>query len=1834
MISTDNIECIAIIGMSGRFPGARNLEEFWHNLANGVESIRQFSNEELAEIDVNPADLSAPSYVKAGAPLSDSDCFDATFFSISPREAEVIDPQHRLFLESAWEALEHSGYGNVSDKSRVGVYGGASSLNYLLTNVNHMLDVSHPNKYLKAWLGNDKDYLATRTSYYLNLSGPSINVQTACSTSLVAVSLACQGLSTYQCNLAIAGGVTVAQPQATGYFYEEGSILSPDGHCRAFDAQAQGTVFGDGVGVVVLKRLEEAIADCDTIHAVIRGSAINNDGSLKVGYTAPSVEGQADVIAMAQVIAGVDPSSITYVEAHGTGTSLGDPIEVSALTQVFQEGINFANTERSHQTQYCALGSVKTNIGHLNGAAGIAGLIKTVLALKHGQIPASLNFNEPNPHIDFENSPFYVNTKLKNWSTNGTPRRAGLSSFGIGGTNVHMILEEAPEQEKPYVHSVERPMHLLTLSAKTDSALCQLANRYISFLENHPTIDLGDLCFTANQGRARLTDGLAVVAISPKQLQQSLQDHVNTSSFSKALNNSHSHMNDLLWHGEIPPEVEDRVVFLFPGEGLLNIKDVGKQLYETQPTFAQSINRCESIIQRQQAFSLIDVLFGAPRDKASNSLTCKGKTFQTYCNQISLFALEYALAQLWISWGIKPKAVIGKGVGEYVAATIAGVLRLDDILGLMLARLSGDDEDLLHKFTNDLRYHHPRIQIMNGETGEWMNDIVTTPEYWLARLRTPEKTNSEAKGIEALESEGYKVVLAVFSLNPVEQKSSQGNITWLEGLNPNVPPWQSMLSSLATLYGHGVKIDWTGFEKDYSRRRIPLPTYPFERQRHWLSPSLHLFSGRYEDVSTFKTHPLLNHPQRSPLFQGVLFESQFNTTILPFLKDHQIYNQVVVSGALFLSMLLDAANQVQTQDSQIKAGVKDIVVLENIVFPQPLTLLDRQTRTVQLLMNSEQEGRKNCRIVSTKLNPSSNSTSVPETWLVHSQAEMLFQTAQSALAEIPISIAEVQERAARQVAPAELFQMLLEHQVTLDRSHKWISAIWQGEGEALCKLELPDELIDITPYQLHPGLIDSCFQVLGVNTLSEGTHPETYVPFSIKSFQFFQRSHQTSLWCYAQLEEANISTGKVVGNLQLLDDKGQLIAVAKRFESRRASQELLQRSIIGDRHDKVYNLTWIPQDLDYELHGSSPAGQWLILTELGGEGFELAQRLEARGDICTIIAPHSSHQNKDAIYKEVRYFDSSSPGEFRDLLQSVLTEVHSYRGIIYCTSQNPPDDCDKCDQSQFGDCARALDLLQVLVNFYSKQEVSFPPLWLVTQGAQAVGLPDEQLDARQAPLWGMGRVALIELPDLPVMLLDLEQTDEQTDKNHATKTLTEEQLTSLMSELDYGNGERQVAWRQGKRYVLRLNRRQVDRQTPNLVIHQEGSYLITGGLGALGLMMAQRLVDLGVKSLILVGRRGASPIAQMTINELEQRDVSVRVCSVDITQFEDVKSLIEMIQQELPPLRGVINAAGTLDDGIILQQSWERYWSVMQPKVVGTWNLHSLTQTQYLDFFVCFSSAAALLGSPGQSNYAAANAFMDTLMHVRRAEGLPGLSVNWGSWANEGMSAQLENLHQERSASFGLSPLPMDIGWMLLKELIGTQFGDSPVSQVAVIDLDWSRYIPRIPSHARPFLSELSPAFDKSLESNTQPSFVLDLLHIPSREQRKHLEVHVRNVVSNLLGLSLEKLDNNQSLFDLGLDSLMAVDLRRVLEKSIGKKLSSVIVFDNPTVTEMVEHLATEVLQLYCDSKVQSEPTSNEIQASKEESQIEIRLSELSQQLDELSENELANLLEEKLNNL
>jgi len=484
----DNLS-VAVIGMAGRFPGARNVQEFWSNLTNGSEAISFFTAEELVEAGIPPELAAQPNYVKAAPILDDIASFDANFFGYTPREAATLDPQQRLFLECAWSALENAGYDPEAYRGLIGVFGGSSLNQYLLFNLLAGRRVGSFGDLVQFMIGNDKDYLTTRVSYKLNLRGPSVAVQTACSTSLVAVHMACQSLVSYQCDMALAGGVTLRVPQKSGYSYQDDMIFSPDGHCRPFDAKAGGTIFGSGVGLVVLKRLADALEDGDRIDAIIRGTAVNNDGSAKIGYTAPGLESQAEVIAAAQAVAGVTPETITAVEAHGTGTQLGDPIEVAALNRVFTAGTSRKN--------FCALASVKSNVGHLEAAAGVTGLIKMSMALKHKLLPPSLHFEEPNPQIDFANSPFFVNTRTQEWPANGVPRRAGVSSFGMGGTNAHAVLEEAPSLPPG---SPSRPWQLLLLSAKTGRALDAATANLTAHLKS-ASGDFADMAYTLKAGR-------------------------------------------------------------------------------------------------------------------------------------------------------------------------------------------------------------------------------------------------------------------------------------------------------------------------------------------------------------------------------------------------------------------------------------------------------------------------------------------------------------------------------------------------------------------------------------------------------------------------------------------------------------------------------------------------------------------------------------------------------------------------------------------------------------------------------------------------------------------------------------------------------------------------------------------------------------------------------------------------------------------------------------------------------------------------------------------------------------------------------------------------------------------------------------------------------------------------------------------------------------------------------------------------------------------------------------------------------------------------------------
>ncbi|MGI2908927.1 SDR family oxidoreductase [Tolypothrix sp. VBCCA 56010] len=880
----DGLEPIAIIGMAGRFPGAKNVDEFWQNLRDGVESISFFTDEELEASGIDPALLNDQNYVKANALLSDVEMFDASFFGFTPKEAEVMDPQHRLFLECAWEVLENAGYNSQTYNGQIGVYAGAGLNTYLLHNLVSNRDQIESVGNYQIFISNDKDFVPTRVSYKLNLKGPSVNVSTACSTSLVAVQMGCQSLLNYQCDMVIAGGVSICLTQKAGYLYQEGMIFSPDGHCRAFDAQAQGTVSGNGVGIVLLKRLSDALADGDCIHAIIKGSAINNDGSSKVGYTAPSVEGQSAVISEAQAIAGIETETITYIEAHGTGTVLGDPIEIAALTQAFR-----GTTQKKG---FCAIGSVKTNVGHLDAAAGVTGLIKTVLALKHKLLPPTLHFEKPNPKIDFANSPFYVNTTLREWKTDEIKRRAGVSSFGIGGTNAHVILEEAPTIESS---GKSRPWQLLVLSAKTDSALDTATANLVKHLKQHPEINLADVAYTQSIGRQGFDHRRMLVCQDINEVSIALNPLDPKQVFTSFI------------------ETKARpVVFMFSGQGAQYV-NMGRELYESEPIFREQVDYCSQLLKPHIGMDLRTVLY--PNEEQTQQAA--QYLLQTAITQPALFVIEYALAQLWIAWGVHPEAMIGHSIGEYVAATVAGVFSLDDALALVAKRgklmqqlpqggmlsvqlpeqqvkplltkelslaasnapsycvVSGSlsaveqlqqqlqekgvacrqlhtshafhsqmMEPIIQPFTQLLqlvKLNPPQIPFVSNVSGTWITATeATDPNYWARHLRQPVHFN---EGIAQLVQTHERILLEIGPGRTLSTFALQHQTEKLAVLTSMRHPQEQqsdvafLLNTLGRLWLLGVEIDWSSFYTYEQRHRIPLPTYPFERQPYWIKPN-------------------------------------------------------------------------------------------------------------------------------------------------------------------------------------------------------------------------------------------------------------------------------------------------------------------------------------------------------------------------------------------------------------------------------------------------------------------------------------------------------------------------------------------------------------------------------------------------------------------------------------------------------------------------------------------------------------------------------------------------------------------------------------------------------------------------------------------------------------------------------------------------------------------------------------------------------------------------------------------------------------------------------------
>ncbi|NEP11407.1 MAG: SDR family NAD(P)-dependent oxidoreductase [Symploca sp. SIO2C1] len=1883
-VNQEKTEPIAIVGVGCRFPGnANDPASFWHLLHEGIDAIGEVPPGRWdvdAYYDPNP-DAPGKTYTKQGGYIQQVDQFDPLFFGISPREAVSLDPQQRLLLEVTWEALENAGITPASLRnSKTGVYVGICTDDYsqrMMSWENLGLMDSH------FGTGNARSMAVGRLSHLLGLQGPNIQLDTACSSSLVTVHLACQSLRSKESNLAIAGGVNLI-------LWPVGTIgrcrlkaIAPDGRCKTFDASGDGYGQGEGCGMIVLKRLSDATADGDQVLAVIRGSAINHDGPSS-GLTVPNKMAQKELIQQALQNAKVEPNQVSYIEAHGTGTPLGDPIELESLAAVYGQNrpIN----------QPLVVGSVKTNFGHLEAAAGVSGLIKVVLSLQNQEIPPHLHLENPNPHIQWHQMPIVVPTSGIPWQRGNQPRIAGISAFGISGTNAHIILEEAPGEGNSE-DCLERPLHLLTLSAKTENGLAELVSRYQNYLDNHPELDLEDICYTANIGRSHFNHRLAVVAADKTELATKLSDRL----IGKEVTG--------IFSGHIPnTTTSPKIAFLFTGQGSQYV-NMGRQLYETQPVFRQALNQCNQILSAVLEKSLLEVLYGdvgerEPTPNPSQEGKARGKSNnslldQTAYTQPALFAIEYALAKLWQSWGIQPDVVMGHSVGEYVAACIAGVFSLEDGLKLIATRghlmqqLDGGGEmvsvlapeslvrdaiksyssqvniaaingpesivisglgeaiqaicnslsemgvktkplQVSHAFHSPLMepmlaefavaakkvtYNQPQIDLISNVTGKPATAEIATPEYWVNHVRQPVNF---AQSMQTLHQENYQLFLEIgpkpILLGMGRQCLPDDVGNWLPSLRPPQKDWQQMLASLGQLYTQGVAIDWSGFDHDYPRCKVTLPTYPFQRQRYWQEVKENGHQSGDEALST-PIVKLLNQGETQELVEEVELAGELTETerqLLPKLLEllakrqqnylefkggtvHEYYNAVTTLG--------------QEQAGSQADGLAESPYLTFGLFPEKVPDFSwikcltepNQEQARQMIFDSQKELRQllfaqvdfaACqKVLDFGCGYSSDVIQLAQKYEHLQLNGYTISSEQAKFGSTRVRESQLQERvkiynrdSAKDEFPNQydlVFGFEVAHHI-LDKKALFtnIGNHLNQEGYLVLAdfISNSDLAIDheetssyfITKSEWVDLLAQHQLKLVAAIDVSPEISNFLYDPdFENRLEQLYQRNQdenvRSGFKSYYQLGKV-LSKG-IASYVLLTAQKEQQLSTAEIAEwNQQILAQLTSYSEVTPQR-WLYELEWQAKEATeptpnpthpQPLRGGEQKGNrqkaernWLLFAESGAIAEGLVQKLGAG---CVIVSPGNSYQQIDEKHYQI---NPTAPEDFKLLLD----EIQGMQGIVHLWSV--PTTSDRLESAlEFG-CASLLHLVQALTK---SQQQQMPPLLVVTQGAVSVGTDCEAVQVQQAPVWGLGRVIAQEHPELQCRLLDLEAS-----------TQPEDIVGWLYQELMSPNEENQIAYRQGKRRVARLVRRQPQTTTKDqqkISINAEGSYLITGGLGALGLQLAQWLVEQGTQHLVLTGRREPSPTAKQTISQLEQAGAKVSVLLGDVAVEQDVAGIIEQIQTSLPPLRGVIHAAGVLDDGVLQQMNWERFTKVMAPKVQGAWHLHQFTQELPLDFFVCFSSAASLLGSNGQGNYAAANAFLDGLVYHRRALGLPGLSVNWGAWGEGGMAARLASQFQSRIRALGMSSIPPEQGLQILTQLL-----EQSAIQVGVIPINWSRFVAQLPAGIKaPVLEAFMSSQSVAVEAKSN-EFLEQLKAAKISDRSPMMTTYLQGVVGKLLGFPESQLPDTQlGFFDMGMDSLLSLELRNLLQTSLGCSVSSTVLFEYTNIEALAEYLTTEIL--------------------------------------------------------
>ena len=2166
-IEAEKTEPIAIIGMGCRFPGGvEDPESFWDLLQEGKDAISEIPSERWDIDQFYDPDPDAPGkmYCRHGGFVEHLKDFDADFFGISPREALSLDPQQRLLLEVVWESLEDANLIPYALASlSTGVFVGICSNDYSSYLLNRGIDTI--DAYFAS--GNAHSTAAGRLSYLLGFTGPCLAIDTACSSSLVSVHLACVSLRNRESDVALAGGVNRLLAPTGHINFCKARMLSTDGRCKTFDISADGFVRSEGCGMVVLKRLSDAQRDGDNILALIRGSAINQDGHTS-GLTVPNGPSQQAVIRKALQAGQITPAQVSYVEAHGTGTSLGDPIEVGALGAVF-------GAHHSAE-QPLAVGSVKTNIGHLEGAAGIAGLIKVVMQLQKQTIAPHLHLRQPNPYIDWDAWPMKVPTQSLPWPRGKEPRLAGVSSFGFSGTNTHVILEEAPVSICSQVE-VERPLHLLTLSAKNPVALQQLTQRYADYLTDQPEVALADVCFNSNSGRTHFEQRLVLVGSDQGDVIEQLNVWKQKESFSSIA-------------------VGADIGILFTGQGSQFVS-MGQQLYETQPTFKAALEQCAKILDAYIEQPLLDLLY--PKERDTSQLD------QTAYTQPVLFALEYALYQLWRSWGIQPSAVMGHSVGEYVAACVAGVFSLEDGLKLIATRgklmqqlptggamvsvmaseeqvrslippniknisiaaingpesvvLSGAEEALetivrklesaeiktkplqvSHAFHSSLMepmlagfeqlarqvsYSLPSLRLISNVTGQIATDAIATPEYWCRHILSPVKFST---GMETLHQQGCEIFLEC-GPKPVllamgRQCLPEDVGLWLPSLRPDVEDWQQLLGSLGQLYMHGVKVDWSGFDQDYVRQKVVLPTYPFQRQHYWVEANGHFIHKNQNLLAGKHFHPLLGQPFHSA-GQQKLFEVVLDADEPFYLKHHRVFDQALFPTTAYLEMALAAGqHHLKTPD----------LVIEDFVISRGMILPDGELKTVQTILTPSDSQSCQFQIFSQQ---QQEEQTEPE-WFLH--ASGLIRTD---FAESPQPFFDLEQYQAECRQSLEVEQHYHRYQtigINYGLSFRGVQQIWVGENRAIAKLELPQELLSqSTSYTIHPALLDAALQVIA-HALPATRDQQTYLPVGVDQYKVYDRPGP-SLWACTSVTDQGDNSAEIDTQVTLVSEAGKVLATVEGLRVKPATPQALMGDAPDDITQWFYEVEWRPQarfgqllppdflspqaierqirpdltallsqidveatqtlqvhleqlSVDYvvqalqEIGWSYPPGtslatdvvadelgivasqtrlfnrllqmlaevgivqeqhsQWQVLKELpavtpeaqhqqllqqfpsdqaaltllhrcasqlsgvlqgtqdpvqlvfpegdlatatqlyqdspmsrvmntlvqkaiskgieplppsrglrlleigagtGGttsyilphldssrtdyvftdlgvlfttkaqetfkdypflsyqaldiemdpvaQGFgahqydvviaanvlhattnmhqtlsqvrkllapggllvllegtarirwvdlifgllegwwkfndvelrpdypllnraqwqqllsetgfaqgvtlpdrdgisevltqqvvivaqadrplpeptvppkhwllfadqrgiaqQLAARLDSMGDQCTLVFAGEDYQQVSAQEFTINPHRSS---EFEQLIGQVITDNSDLHGVVNCWTTDGGNaqaiDGQALERlSQLG-CGSTLALVQALV----KGHLSSPPrLWVVTQGSQPV--PEHDLvisGVVQSSVWGLGKVIALEHPELHCVRVDL---DPQKTVDH--------QVEELFSEIWSQDPEDQVALRGNCRSVARLVSSHHPQTDSPLRFQEEGTYLITGGLGGLGLLVAQWMVNNGAKSLVLVARRPPEGEALEKLMDLEQAaGVHVVVEIADVSDFKAMAQVVDRIHQSDCPLAGIIHSAGVLSDSVLQNQNWSSFEQVMAPKVQGAWHLHQLTQNQSLDFFVLFSSAASLLGSPGQGNHSAANAFLDGLAHYRRAMGLPGLSIHWGTVSQVGEAA--ERGADIRALQTGMGAIAPS---QVLESLARLMSGSGV--EVGVVPIEWPAWQERVEQW--PFLSDWEPltaSIERVAESNDK--LLAQIKSASGSDREKLLIAYLRDETAQVLRMAPYNVNAQQSLNQMGLDSLMAVELRKRIQTQLAVDLPITKFMEDLTITALSTELSQQL---------------------------------------------------------